>query len=78
MPIPELNFDEIVDENHLVNFENYGIYGELVRTGSVHIFTGDINDSNLDDHFMCIINIMRDGIETDLVQRGVIDVDFVD
>lgn len=78
MPMPELNFDEIVEENHLVNFENYGVYGELVKTGSVHIFTGDINNSNLDDHFMYIMNLMRDGIETDTLQRGIIDIEFVD
>ena len=55
-----------------------GIYEELVKTGSVRIFTGNITNDNLDEHFMQIMNLMRDGIETDILQHGVIYVDFAD
>lgn len=74
----ELDLVQLAEENHLVNFQNYGIYEELVKTGSVRIFTGNITNDNLDEHFMQIMNLMRDGIETDILQHGVIYVDFAD
>ena len=59
-------------------FENYWIYEELVKKGSIDIYTKDINKDNIDKHFNSILNIMRDGIELDQVQQLKIHVYFTD
>jgi hypothetical protein len=51
----------------LENWENYGMYVPLVKDGSIRVYTGDLTKENLNDHFYSILNIMRDGIETDFV-----------
>ena len=53
----------------LENLENYGFYKELVQKGVQTIYTKDLNNDNIDQHFNCIINILSDGIETQEVQN---------
>ena len=36
------------------------------------------NSNNIDDHFFNLINILRDGIETDFVQKMMINITFED
>lgn len=60
----------------LTKFENYGPYKELVENGRITIKTKDINSSTLNDHFVSILNIFKDGIETELVRTAIIVVDF--
>lgn len=72
------NFEDFIENDHLYNFENYNMYEELVRTGSINIFTKDITDDNLDMHFFGILNIFRDGIEADKVHNMEIHVHFMD
>lgn len=62
----------------LVNMNNYGFYKELVETGHQTIYTKDINDSNIDEHYKNIINILNDGIETPEVREFKIHVVFPD
>ena len=62
----------------LENWNNYGVYVPLVKDGSIRIYTGDLTKENLNDHFYSILNIMRDGIETDFVQHMAINIKFVD
>lgn len=62
----------------LENWENYGYYVSLVKNGSIRIDTSILNKENLNDHFYSILNIMRDGIETEFVQRMAINIKFVD
>lgn len=56
----------------------YGCYESLVVSGYQTIFTKDITDSNIDQHFDSIIAILNDGIETEEVQRMKIHVVFTD
>ena len=72
------DFEKFIEEDHLYNYDNYGQYAELVKTGSINIFTKDISNDNLDTHFTNILNIMRDGIETDKVHNMAIIVHFMD
>lgn len=66
-----------MEPNALTNLENYGPYGELTKpNGKVVIKTKDINKSNLDVHFESILNIFKDGIETDIIKNAVVTVDF--
>ena len=62
----------------LENWQNYGAYISLVKEGSIRIYTGNLTKENLNDHFYSILNIMRDGIETDFVQHMAINIKFVD
>lgn len=60
----------------LENFANYTYYSEFVKEGSISIQTKNITRETWKDHYAGILNIMRDGIETDQVQNGFITVDF--
>ena len=62
----------------LENWQNYGAYVDLVKNGAIQIHTRDLTKENLNDHFYSILNIMRDGIETDFVQHMAINVKFTD
>lgn len=62
----------------LENWQNYGNYVPLVKDGSIRIYTGDLTKENLNDNFYSILNILRDGIETDFVQHMAINIKFVD
>ena len=58
--------------------ENYGPYAELVLNGTGTVYTKDLNDSNIDQHFQWIINILDDGIEKPEIQHIKIKVVFTD
>lgn len=58
--------------------EYYSPYERLVTTGYQDIFTKDITKENIDILFDHAINILKDGIETDFVQKMKINVHFVD
>lgn len=62
----------------LQNWQNYGAYVNLVKNGAIQVHTRDLTKENLDDHFYSILNIMRDGIETEYVQHMAINVIFTD
>lgn len=54
----------------------YYPYKELCETGTQTIYTKDFNQSNIDNHFYSIINILKDGVETPEVQNMMIHVIF--
>lgn len=54
----------------------YYPYKELCEIGYQTIQTKDLNSENIDNHFYSIINILKDGIETDEVQKMMIHVEF--
>ena len=60
----------------LTNYKNYGPYEEFVQTGSYVVNVNDITLMNWDSYFDGILNILRDGIETDFVHNTFISVDF--
>lgn len=60
------------------NFNNYGVYEQLARTGYQEINTREITNQNINSHIVWIVNILRDGIETDEVQSMKIHVTFGD
>ena len=62
----------------LENWQNYGPYVPLVKNGAMRVYGKDLSKENLDYHFDCILNIMRDGIETEVVQNMAINIQFVD
>lgn len=56
--------------------EQYYPYKELVETRRQTIKTVDLNSSNIDIHFYAIINIFKDGIETEDVQNMMVHIIF--
>lgn len=60
----------------LENYNNYGPYVNLIKNGTLIINVADININNWDNHFNSILNIFKDGIETEYVQGLFITVDF--
>lgn len=59
-------------------FQNYGEYASLVTDSYAEINTLNINAENVGTHFYWILNIMRDGIEDEDIQRAKINVLFSD
>ena len=51
-------------------------YEDLCNTGHQTIYTKDLNQDNINDHFNSIINILKDGIETPEVQSMMLHVVF--
>lgn len=62
----------------MFNYENYGIYEKLARTGYQEINSDMINSDNIDDHIKWILNIASDGIETEEFKRMKIRMTFAD
>ena len=62
----------------LENWNNYGYYVPLVQNGNIRVDVKDLNKFNINDHFYYILNILRDGIETDFVQHMAINIIFID
>lgn len=60
----------------ITNYDNYGYYAQCVKTNNWYVNVIDINNNSLESHIQSILNIFRDGIETDIVQRVIITVDF--
>lgn len=64
---------------NFTNTVNYGIYDPLTKTGKFSIRTDDIKSVNdLNQHFTWILNILRDGIETDICKKSLINITFHD
>ena len=73
-----MNVGTMVCVNSLVNFDNYGIYGNLVKEGFMNVSTEMINKENHFNHLNWILNIFRDGIEQDTVHQMKLGVTFQD
>lgn len=62
----------------LTNYDNYGPYTEFAKGNQLTIYTRDITKENVDLYFNSIINIFKDGIETDIVSHNFIKYVFND
>lgn len=57
----------------------YSLYAELLTTGTQNIDTKIFTDmAVIDTHFNQILNIFKDGIETDQVKNAVLNIHFID
>lgn len=56
----------------------YGFYKDLVTTGHQTIYTKDITESNIEDHFKNILSILDDAIEKEETNRMKIHIVFQD
>lgn len=62
----------------LEHLQNYFVFREFVETGNMVIHTKDITINNWQDYYDGILNMMKDGIELDFLQKTFITVDFGD
>ena len=62
----------------MLNSDNYGPYSSLIQNGCMNVFTRDLNKNNLEQHFMWVLNIFRDGIEQENVHAMKINIIFED
>lgn len=62
------------------NLENYGIYDKLIKDGYIDINLSYtlLTETDIESHFKWILNILRDGIETDIVKSLRINIIFSD
>lgn len=67
-----------IQNNSLTNYKNYYIYADMIRNNDMKIIyvPEDLTISNIDDHIDAIINILKDGIETDIVHNCKIRVNW--
>lgn len=68
----------IMESYSLSHPENYGIYAPIGNGEKINIDVSDITSETWKDHYTSIINLMKDGIETEKVQNGIINVTFND
>ena len=66
------------NQNTLVNLDNYGPYSAIAKYDHFTVHIGSINKDNWREHYNSILNILKDGIYTEKVQKYFIDVDFGD
>lgn len=69
---------EMTEVLPLSNIENYGVYSSVVSGHKVFIRTNDLSKDNWLSHYKSILNLLKDGIETNLVQNTFINVEFAD
>lgn len=63
-------------ESGLVNYQNYGIFNNIIKGEPIYINTDNININTWNDYFNSLHNILLDGIESDLIQNYKIDISF--
>lgn len=63
-------------DNGLHNYQNYGIFVNLLNGQPIYINTNTINRNTWNDYFSALHNILLDGVETDLLQTSKINIVF--
>lgn len=58
--------------------ENYGIYAPICKHDKVYINTVSIKRDTWHSHYNAVMNLCKDGIETEQVQNGFVHINFAD
>lgn len=61
-----------MEENYLVNYSNYYYYAEMIKRKELNmvIYVPGLSINNIDEYVDGILNILRDGIDTEQVQES--------
>ena len=62
----------------LENYDYYGPFESFARNGTCVIYTNDITQDTWDSYYNGLLNMFKDGIETEEMQNGCVTVDFGD
>lgn len=73
---PYTTFDMSQPELRLVHPENYGIYAEIVDFNKIPVDVKSLTIETWQSHYDSVLNLFKDGIETECVQRGFVSVTF--
>lgn len=74
-----VSFNEKVAVERLVPLPQYSCYADLINTGVQYINTSIFTDMDiLNMHFYQILDLFKDGIETDQIQTSVVFITFTD
>lgn len=65
-----------IQSTMLPNVDNYGIYKPIAYNKSMTIFTDDINITNYEKYYSDLLNIFKDGIETEYIQSYKMEIIF--
>ena len=69
---------ENIISNPFSHPENYGIYAPIANAEKIFVNTSSITKDTWQNHYNSVLNLFKDGIETDNVQNGFINVTFAD
>ena len=69
---------QITDEQPLSHPEQYWVYAPICEGKYVNLEVAAITKDNWSHHYDSVLNLLRDGIETDVVQNGFVSVTFTD
>ena len=77
-PIKDMNFSDLPSGEPLSNMDNYGPYAAIAYGKNVYVNTNSITRETWQNHYDSVLNILKDGIETDEVQQGFVNITFAD
>ncbi|MBP5595732.1 MAG: hypothetical protein J6Y02_10145 [Pseudobutyrivibrio sp.] len=60
----------------LTNYQNYGPFAQFAQTGSMTISVSDIVPSTWDSYYEGLLNMFKDGIETEQIHNGFVIIYF--
>ena len=70
------NNGTMVEVQPLSNPQNYWIYNELIKNKSILINVNEITKDNWINHYESVLNLFKDGIETEQVRNGLVRLFF--
>lgn len=62
--------------SRLVNIENYGPYAEIIHNNKIYINVASLTKDTWQSHYDSVLNLFKDGIERECVQKGFVNVTF--
>ena len=66
-------------EDRLVHLENYGPYKDIISGKKVRINVSSLGTSEQwQSHYDSVLNLFKDGVETECVQKGFVNIVFAD
>ena len=64
------------EKSRLIHTENYGPYADIVSRQKIHVSVSSITKETWQSHYDSVLNLFKDGIETECVQTGFVAVTF--
>lgn len=67
-----------ITQNRLSHPENYGIYSTVAKGNDIYINTNILTRESWESHYNSLLNLFKDGIESDEVHNAFIHITFAD
>lgn len=69
-------FEMAEESSRLVHIENYGQYAEIIKHKKIYINVSSLTKDSWQSHYDSVLNLFKDGIETECIQTGFVNVTF--